>query len=225
MPISARRGRTLPVDFLTASAGVGSDSLSSLFSHGMQVGRSPLHQPAAVHRRQQPVAAALCGSGEKGLIATYEKSIQSAFKDVADALARRETLSEELDAQRQYVAAETSLDIAMKSYQAGVGDYLSVLTAQRTLWSAKRRCCPCSRPTSITGSPSGSRWAAAPVKLTRRATEPGLYKESLWHVFPSRALILGLLSGIGPLCTDFYLPALPEITQQLQATSTRPSCR
>ncbi|MFV3238850.1 TolC family protein, partial [Klebsiella pneumoniae] len=49
-----------------------------------------------------------------------------------------ETLSEELDAQRQYVAAEQkSLDIAMKSYQAGVGDYLSVLTAQRTLWSAK----------------------------------------------------------------------------------------
>ena len=75
---------------------------------------------------------------KKGLIATYEKSIQSAFKDVADALARRETLSEELDAQRQYVAAEqASLDIAMKSYQAGVGDYLSVLTAQRTLWSAK----------------------------------------------------------------------------------------
>ncbi|MDP1080810.1 MAG: hypothetical protein E7D33_20485, partial [Klebsiella sp.] len=28
----------------------------------------------------------------------------------------------------------------------------------------------------------------------------------------SWALILGLLSGIGPLCTDFYLPALPEIT-------------
>ncbi len=41
-------------------------------------------------------------------------------------------------------------------------------------------------------------------------------------MFPSpRALILGLLSGIGPLCTDFYLPALPEITQQLQATSTQ----
>ena len=75
---------------------------------------------------------------KKGLIATYEKSIQSAFKDVADALARRETLSEQLDAQQQYVAAEQkSLDIAMKSYQAGVGDYLSVLTAQRTLWSAK----------------------------------------------------------------------------------------
>lgn len=123
---------------------------------------------------------------KKGLIATYEKSIQSAFKDVADALARRETLSEELDAQRQYVAAEqTSLDIAMKSYQAGVGDYLSVLTAQRTLWSAKTTLLSLQQTDLNTGSPSGSRWAAAPVKLTRRATEPGLYKESLWHVFPS----------------------------------------
>ncbi|MGF7442844.1 TolC family protein [Klebsiella michiganensis] len=75
---------------------------------------------------------------KKGLIATYEKTIQSAFKDVADALARRETLSEQLDAQNKYVAAEQkSLNIAMKSYQAGVGDYLSVLTAQRTLWSAQ----------------------------------------------------------------------------------------
>ena len=56
----------------------------------------------------------------------------------ADALARRETLSEQLDAQNKYVAAEQkSLNIAMKSYQAGVGDYLSVLTAQRTLWSAQ----------------------------------------------------------------------------------------
>jgi multidrug efflux system outer membrane protein len=43
---------------------------------------------------------------KKGLIATYEKTIQSAFKDVADALARRQTLDEQLDAQREYVAAE-----------------------------------------------------------------------------------------------------------------------
>ena len=173
--------------------------------------------PAAATR-----AAALCGSGEKGLIATYEKSIQSAFKDVADALARRETLSEELDAQRQYVAAEqTSLDIAMKSYQAGVGDYLSVLTAQRTLWSAKRRCCPCSRPTSITGSPSGSRWRRRQLNLPAGRPSPASTRNRYGTCFPLTALILGLLSGIGPLCTDFYLPALPEITQQLQATSTQ----
>ncbi|MEX0498735.1 multidrug effflux MFS transporter [Raoultella terrigena] len=37
----------------------------------------------------------------------------------------------------------------------------------------------------------------------------------------SWVVILGLLSGIGPLCTDFYLPALPDITRQLNATSTQ----
>ncbi|HFT4613123.1 TPA: efflux transporter outer membrane subunit [Klebsiella pneumoniae] len=119
--IGAARANFFPSISLTASAGVGSDSLSSLFTGGSNLAQLRYAE-----------------AEKKGLIATYEKSIQSAFKDVADALARRETLSEELDAQRQYVAAEqTSLDIAMKSYQAGVGDYLSVLTAQRTLWSAK----------------------------------------------------------------------------------------
>ena len=44
-----------------------------------------------------------------------------------------------MDAQRQYVAAEQqTLDVAMKRYQAGVGDYLTALTAQRTLWSAQQ---------------------------------------------------------------------------------------
>lgn len=122
-----------------ARAGVGSDSLSSLFSHGMQVWSFAPSISLPLFTGGSNLAQLRYAEAEKkGLIATYEKSIQSAFKDVADALARRETLSEELDAQRQYVAAEqTSLDIAMKSYQAGVGDYLSVLTAQRTLWSAK----------------------------------------------------------------------------------------
>ena len=137
--IGAARANFFPSISLTASAGVGSDSLSSLFSHGMQVWSFAPSISLPLFTGGSNLAQLRYAEAEKkGLIATYEKSIQSAFKDVADALARRETLSEELDAQRQYVAAEqTSLDIAMKSYQAGVGDYLSVLTAQRTLWSAK----------------------------------------------------------------------------------------
>ena len=135
----AARANFFPSISLTASAGVGSDSLSSLFSHGMQVWSFAPSISLPLFTGGSNLSQLRYAEAEKkGLIATYEKSIQSAFKDVADALARRETLSEELDAQRQYVAAEqTSLDIAMKSYQAGVGDYLSVLTAQRTLWSAK----------------------------------------------------------------------------------------
>ncbi|WP_159181386.1 efflux transporter outer membrane subunit [Klebsiella pneumoniae] len=137
--IGAARANFFPSISLTASAGVGSDSLSSLFSHGMQVWSFAPSISLPLFTGGSNLSQLRYAEAEKkGLIATYEKSIQSAFKDVADALARRETLSEELDAQRQYVAAEqTSLDIAMKSYQAGVGDYLSVLTAQRTLWSAK----------------------------------------------------------------------------------------
>ncbi|AAG56517.1 partial putative outer membrane channel protein [Escherichia coli O157:H7 str. EDL933] len=76
---------------------------------------------------------------KRGLIATYEKTVQRAFKDVANALARRTTLEEQLDAQRQYVKAEQqTVDVGLRRYQTGVGDYLTVLTAQRSLWSAQQ---------------------------------------------------------------------------------------
>ncbi|MBC1186443.1 multidrug effflux MFS transporter [Kluyvera sichuanensis] len=41
------------------------------------------------------------------------------------------------------------------------------------------------------------------------------------RISPSWVVVLGLLCAIGPLCTDFYLPALPEITDQLSATGTQ----
>lgn len=138
--IGAARANFFPTISLTASAGVGSDSLSSLFSHGMKVWSFAPSITLPLFTGGSNLAQLRYAEAEKkGLVATYEKTIQSAFKDVADALARRQTLSEELDAQRQYVAAEQqTLDIAMKRYQAGSSDYLTVLTAQRTLWSAQQ---------------------------------------------------------------------------------------
>lgn len=138
--IGAARANFFPTISLTASAGVGSDALSSLFSHGMKVWSFAPSITLPLFTGGSNMAQLRYAEAEKkGLIATYEKSIQSAFKDVADALARRETLNEELDAQRQYVAAEQqTLDIAMKRYRAGSSDYLTVLTAQRTLWSAQQ---------------------------------------------------------------------------------------
>ena len=137
--IGSARANFFPTISLTASAGVGSDALSSLFSHGMQVWSFAPSISLPLFTGGSNMAKLRYAEAEKkGLIATYEKTIQSAFKDVADALARRETLREQLSAQREYVAAEqTSLNIAMRRYQTGIGDYLSVLTAQRTLWSAK----------------------------------------------------------------------------------------
>lgn len=138
--IGAARANFFPTISLTASAGVGSDSLSSLFSHGMKVWSFAPSITLPLFTGGSNMAQLRYAEAEKkGLIATYEKTIQSAFKDVADALARRQTLSEELDAQHQYVAAEQqTLDIAMKRYQAGSSDFLTVLTAQRTLWSAQQ---------------------------------------------------------------------------------------
>lgn len=138
--IGAARANFFPTISLTASAGVGSDALSSLFSHGMNVWSFAPSISLPLFTGGSNLAQLRYAEAEKkGLIATYEKTIQSAFKDVADALARRQTLSEQLDAQRQYVAAEQqTLDVAMKRYQAGVGDYLTALTAQRTLWSAQQ---------------------------------------------------------------------------------------
>ncbi|CCJ90622.1 RND efflux system, outer membrane lipoprotein CmeC [Cronobacter turicensis 564] len=137
--IGAARANFFPSISLTASAGVGSDSLSSLFSHGMKVWSFAPSITLPLFSGGNNMAQLRYAEAEKkGLIATYEKTIQSAFKDVADALARRETLSEQLDAQREYVAAEQkTLDVATRSYQAGVDDYLTVLTAQRSLWSAR----------------------------------------------------------------------------------------
>ena len=143
-PLVPGWGADKPVDLVGHSfGGATARLLMQLLAHGcpeeVQAAEAAGETPSPLFTGGSNLSQLRYAEAEKkGLIATYEKSIQSAFKDVADALARRETLSEELDAQRQYVAAEqTSLDIAMKSYQAGVGDYLSVLTAQRTLWSAK----------------------------------------------------------------------------------------
>lgn len=138
--IGAARANFFPTISLTSSAGVGSDSLSSLFNGGMKVWSFAPSVTLPLFTGGSNLAQLRYAEAQKtGLIATYEKSIQSAFKDVADALARRQTINEQLDAQSQYVNAEQqTFDIAMKRYQAGTSDYLTALTAQRTLWSAQQ---------------------------------------------------------------------------------------
>lgn len=137
--IGAARANFFPTLSLTASAGVGSSSLTNLFSHGANVWSFAPSLTLPLFTGGSNTAQLRYAEAEKkGLIAAYEKSIQSAFKDVANALARRATLSEQLDAQQQYVAAsQRSYDLARRSYETGAGDYLTVLTDQRSLWSAQ----------------------------------------------------------------------------------------
>ncbi|MCL2895143.1 efflux transporter outer membrane subunit [Brenneria tiliae] len=138
--IGAARAAFFPSLTLTASGGVGSSALSSLFSHGAGVWSfAPSLSLPIFDGGANRAALRYAEAQKKGYIASYEKAIQSAFQDVADALARKATIDEQLTAQRDYAAAaERSYRLADSRYREGVDTYLNVLDAQRTLYSARQ---------------------------------------------------------------------------------------
>jgi multidrug efflux system outer membrane protein len=72
-------------------------------------------------------------------VSQYELAIQTAFREVADALAVRGTIQEQLDAQRALVdAAADSYQLAEARYSKGVDSFLNTLDAQRSLYSAEK---------------------------------------------------------------------------------------
>ncbi|WP_437615987.1 efflux transporter outer membrane subunit [Erwinia sp. V71] len=138
--IGAARAAFFPSISLTTSIGRASNELSSLFDSG---GRSWSFSPQ--------ITIPLFDSGrlqaqldtskvERDIaVAEYEKSIQTAFREVADALADRSVVSEKLVAQRKRTeAAQASYDLVQLQYSNEVASYLEVLDAQRTLYSAQQ---------------------------------------------------------------------------------------
>ncbi len=72
-------------------------------------------------------------------VAQYEKAIQSAFREVADALAQRGTLGDQLAAQQSLVEASAkTYQLSNARYEKGIDIYLNVLDAQRSLYSAQQ---------------------------------------------------------------------------------------
>ena len=72
-------------------------------------------------------------------VARYEGAIQSAFRDVADALARRGILGDQMKAQGSLTdAAAIAYRLSMKRYEKGIGIYLNALDAQRSLYAAQQ---------------------------------------------------------------------------------------
>ncbi|MGQ3176216.1 MAG: TolC family protein, partial [Blastomonas fulva] len=72
-------------------------------------------------------------------VAGYEGAIQAAFRDVADALARRGTITEQLRATRAFVeAAEDNYRLTDMRYRGGLDSFLTSLDAQRSLYTAER---------------------------------------------------------------------------------------
>jgi multidrug efflux system outer membrane protein len=138
--IGAARAAFLPRITLTALGGFISDALRNLLSVGSlgyqisPAARVPIFTGGA----NQAVLEGAYAQRERYL-ADYERAIQLAFRDVADALARRGTIEEQLEAQRAWVAAaESGYALADARYRAGAESYLNALDAQRTLYTARR---------------------------------------------------------------------------------------
>ncbi|HEY4178702.1 MAG TPA: efflux transporter outer membrane subunit [Kofleriaceae bacterium] len=137
--IGAARAQFFPSLSLTASGGLASTTLGALFSGPAFVFSFIPNLAAPLFRGGANRAnLAYSESQKQELVYAYEASIQRAFRDVADALAVRATIVEQLEAQHALVDAATkSLEISQARYQAGVDPFLSTLVSQRALYAAQ----------------------------------------------------------------------------------------
>jgi multidrug efflux system outer membrane protein len=138
--IGAARANFFPTISLTALTGFASSALSSLFSNG------------AFTWSVQPSAALPIfdgGASEGNLeyakaqrdltLAQYKLAIQTAFREVADALARRGTIDRQFAAQSQLEASARDSDVLAEArYREGIDPFLNRLETQRTLYAARR---------------------------------------------------------------------------------------
>lgn len=136
--IGAARAAFFPRITLTGSFGTTSSELSGLFKNSAWTFAPSLVQPLFDAGRNR---ANLAGARAQRDAATaqYERAIQSAFREVADALAGRATLAEQRTAQAAQVDAEARrLALAEERYRAGIASSLDVLDAQRSLFTAQQ---------------------------------------------------------------------------------------
>jgi multidrug efflux system outer membrane protein len=137
--IGAARAAFFPTITLTGSGGLESLALENLFqgASGAWTFAPSISQTlfdAGANRGNLLLAKAQRDQA----VAQYEKAVQSAFRDVANALAVRGTIDRQLDAQQRLVAAaQTAERIAQARYDSGSDTYLNWLIAQRSLFTAQ----------------------------------------------------------------------------------------
>ncbi len=137
--VGVARASVFPRISLTASAGTASDELSGLLGSGTGVW-------SFVPQLQMPIfdprvwkAVQVSKVDQKIVLTQYEKTVQNAFKEVADALAVQGTISEQLAAQEALVeSAQVTYELSDKRYMMGLDGYLSVLDAHRSLYAQQQ---------------------------------------------------------------------------------------
>ena len=137
--IGAARAAFFPRISLTSTLGTASTELSNLFHSGTRTW-------SFVPRILMPIFDARLWSAydvtkvEKEIgLTQYEKAIQTAFREVADALAVHGTVDHQLSAQQSLVdAVARTYRLSTLRYERGIDSYLGVLDAQRSLYAAQQ---------------------------------------------------------------------------------------
>lgn len=138
--IGAARAAFFPRISLTAGIGTASNALDGLFEANSRTWSfAPQLLLPIFDAGRNSANLSLAEIRNNVAVAEYEKAIQSAFREVADALAARAALDEQIDAQRAVQEAQAErLKLADLRYQSGVASSLDVLDAQRELFSAEQ---------------------------------------------------------------------------------------
>jgi len=138
--IGAARAALFPRITLTGLLGFASTALTSLLTGGAFAWSAgadatyTIFQSGAGHANVR-----LSEAQRNAAVATYQGTIQTAFREVSDALARRGTINDELAArQRQQAATADTYVLTEARYRAGIDPFLTVLDAQRSYYSAQQ---------------------------------------------------------------------------------------
>lgn len=138
--IGAARAAFFPSISLTASAGRASDDLAGLFNAATGVWSFAPSISVPIFNAGELKATLDSSKIQKNIyVAQYEQAIQTAFNDVANALAAREYIQQQMTAQQDLVKSSARYyRLATARYKEGVDDYLTALTAQRTYYTAQQ---------------------------------------------------------------------------------------
>lgn len=138
--IGAAKARMFPTISLTGSAGYASTELKDLFKSGVfswSVGPSidlPIFDWGT-----RKANIKISETDQNIAVTDYEKAIQSAFREVNDALAAYAHIDERLNAQQRLVSAtDTTYKLSTARFRAGIDNYLTVLDAQRSAYAAQQ---------------------------------------------------------------------------------------
>lgn len=138
--IGAARAAFFPSVSLTGGISGSSSDLSSLFSAGSGVWNfMPKIEIPLFNAGRNKANLTLAEVRQQQTVVSYEQKIQTAFKEVADALSLRETISTQIAAQRRYLdSLQITLQRARGLYSSGAVSYIEVIDAERALFSTQQ---------------------------------------------------------------------------------------